>query len=179
MYNNRKNDTLVAEKVTTTSIDELLTFDSIDLQETKTGVKAYQTPTIEYIEQEVDNVVQEYNEDFMPSSTTLQFCKENSEIRQEVEKNQKTKKVTSEKDYTFNTKAKILVAVYSLVLVTILSLILINSRLLKNLDSIIGNYSSQVTELNQEYNLVMEELEEAKSDEAIIEKALEMGMEKA
>lgn len=180
MYNNKKSNTLVAEKVTTTSIDELLTFDSVDVQEVKTGVKAYQTPTIEYIEEEQREETAVYeNLDLMPSSTTLQFSKQNPDVRQEVEKAQKTKKATSDKDYSFGTKAKILVAVYALVIVTILSLIMINSRLLKNLDSTIGNYSSQVANLNEEYNLVMEELEEVKSDEEIIKKALEMGMEKA
>ena len=181
MYNNRKSNTALAEKVSTTSLDELLTFDSIDVKDIKVGVKAYQTPTVEYIKEEThqETAVYESSIDLMPSSTTMQFGKENQEVRQEVQKVQKTKKVNAEKDYTFNTKAKILVAVYALVIVTILSLIMINSKLLKNLDSTIGNYSSQVQDLSQEYNLVMEELEEVKSDEEVIKKAIEMGMEKA
>ena len=70
-------------------------------------------------------------------------------------------------------------AVYSLVVATILSLIVINSRMLKNLDNSIDNYSSQVASLNQEYTQVMEELGDVMSDDTIIEKAIEMGMEQA
>ena len=89
------------------------------------------------------------------------------------------KKTREDKGYKFNTKAKLLVAVYSLVVAAILSLIVINSRMLKNLDNSIDNYSSQVTDLSQRYTAVMEELDNVMSDETIIEKAIEMGMEKA
>ena len=51
--------------------------------------------------------------------------------------------------------------------------------MLKNLDNSIDNYSSQVATLNQEYTAVMEELGDVMSDDTIIEKAIEMGMEQA
>ena len=119
----------------------------------------------------------------MPTSTTMQFeSSADNDVYEDlrVRNTAKEKKqIKTGKAYKFNTKAKLLVAVYALVVVTILSLIVINSNMLKNLDNSIDNYSSQVTELTQEYNMVQEELEIAKSDETIIEKALEMGMEKA
>jgi hypothetical protein len=51
--------------------------------------------------------------------------------------------------------------------------------MLKNLDNSIDNYTSQVASLNQEYTAVMDELDYAMSEETIIDKAIEMGMEKA
>ena len=110
------------------------------------------------------------------SAEKMQFEKENTEVYEDL-RTKNHKKV--EKSYKFNTKAKLLVAVYSLVVATILSLIVINSRMLKNLDNSIDNYSSQVSNLSQEYTAVMEELDNVMSDNTIIEKALEMGMEKA
>jgi hypothetical protein len=51
--------------------------------------------------------------------------------------------------------------------------------MLKNLDNSIDNYSAQVSELSQEYDVVMDKLENVMSDDAIIRKAVEMGMERA
>lgn len=191
MYNN-KNNTAVKERTfepTTKerayngNIEELFTFD--DVIEEKVSTKAYHAPEVENFtkEREVVKEKVEQSEDFMPTSTTMQF---ESSADNDVYEDLRVRNTTNEKKqkksgkaYKFNTKAKLLVAVYALVVVTILSLIVINSNMLKNLDNSIDNYSSQVTELTQEYNMVQEELEIAKSDETIIEKALEMGMEKA
>ena len=72
-----------------------------------------------------------------------------------------------------------LIAVYAVVVLTIFSLIILNSKMLKNLDNTIDNYSSQVEVLSKEYTEVLDELGHTMSDEEIIRKATEMGMEKA
>ena len=191
MYNN-KNNTAVKERTSEPAtkerayngnIEELFSFDEVI--EEKSSAKAYHAPVVENFtatREEASEKV-EQSEDFMPTSTTMQF---ESSADNDVYEDLRVRNTAREKKqrktgkaYKFNTKAKLLVAVYALVVVTILSLIVINSNMLKNLDNSIDNYSSQVTELTQEYNMVQEELEIAKSDETIIEKALEMGMEKA
>ena len=191
MYNN-KNNTSVKERTTETesrerayngNIEELFSFDTIN--EEKVTTKAYTAPVVENYtatrEMVEEKVAQ--SEDFMPTSTTMQFeSNADSDVYEDLRvKNdrQEKKQKKTEKSYKFNAKTKLLVAVYALVVATILSLIVINSNMLKNLDNSIDNYSSQVTELTEEYNMVQQELEDAKSDETIIEKALEMGMEKA
>ena len=183
MYNNRRNNTLVKEKnesIVKGGYEELFAFNKkSNTTATKTKME-YQTPTIEFISSAVSSRVEErhvqINEDMMPSATTMQFEKENTEVFEDLRTKNKTRE---DKGYKFNTKAKLLVAVYSLVVAAILSLIVINSRMLKNLDNSIDNYSSQVTDLSQRYTAVMEELDNVMSDETIIEKAIEMGMEKA
>lgn len=191
MYNNKNNtsvkertsEPVVKERAYNGNIEELFTFDVIN--EEKVSVKDYHAPVVENYTANREDVRKkvEETEDFMPTSTTMQFeSSANNDVYEdlrvkntfEVKKQKKT-----EKTYKFNAKAKLLVAVYALVVATILSLIVINSNMLKNLDNSIDNYSSQVTELTEEYNMVQEQLEVAKSDETIIEKALEMGMEKA
>ena len=191
MYNNSRNNTLVKEKTKTTNVtenivrggyEELFAFNKkSNTTVTKTKME-YQTPTMELVSTvapaKVDARREVLNEDIMPSTTTMQFEKANTEVYEDLRlKNKNKNKV--EKNYKINTKAKLLVAVYSLVVATILSLIVINSRMLKNLDNSIDNYTSQVANLNQEYTAVMDELDYAMSEENIIDKAIEMGMEKA
>lgn len=183
MYNNGRNNTLVKERtesIVRGGYEELFAFNKkSNTTATKTKLE-YQTPTVELVASVAPSKVEErrvaVNEDFMPSATTMQFEKENSEVYEDLRAKNKHKE---EKGYKLNTKAKLLVAVYSLVVATILSLIVINSRMLKNLDNSIDNYSSQVSALSSEYTAVMEELDVVMSDDTIIEKAIEMGMEKA
>lgn len=191
MYNNSRNNTLVKEKSKTTSVtenivrggyEELFAFNKkSNTTVTKTKME-YQTPTMELVSTvapaKVDARREVLNEDIMPSTTTMQFEKANTEVYEDLRVKNKNKN-KDEKNYKINTKAKLLVAVYSLVVATILSLIVINSRMLKNLDNSIDNYTSQVASLNQEYTAVMDELDYAMSEEIIIDKAIEMGMEKA
>lgn len=191
MYNNSRNNTLVKEKTKTTNVtenivrggyEELFAFNKkSNTTVTKTKME-YQTPTMELVSTvapaKVDARRETLNEDIMPSTTTMQFEKANTEVYEDLRLKNKSKNKV-EKSYKINTKAKLLVAVYSLVVATILSLIVINSRMLKNLDNSIDNYTSQVANLNQEYTAVMDELDYAMSEENIIDKAIEMGMEKA
>ena len=190
MYNNSRNNTLVKERTEKASVtesivrggyEELFAFNKkSNATVTKTKME-YHTPTMDVISNASATKVatrETLNEDVMPSSTTMQFEKENTEVYEDLRlKNKNKNKV--EKNYKISTKAKLLVAVYSLVVATILSLIVINSRMLKNLDNSIDNYSSQVSTLSQEYTVVMDELGDVMSDNTIIEKAIEMGMEKA
>ena len=163
---------------------------TIDKFPIETEKKVYHTPTVELeTDQKIIEMVYKSifaGEDLMPSNTTMQFDKNgNPEIFEDVRSLNKgvSKENRDEnktrREYSISAKGKVLIAVYALVVTTIFSLIILNSRMLKKLDNSINNYSSQVSELSKEYTQVMEELDVAMSDETIIEKALQMGMEKA
>ena len=101
---------------------------------------------------------------------------EDNDIYEEVRPKNET---DLQKKYKINTKGKVLIAVYALVIATILSLIVINSRMLKSLDNSISGYAGKITELTEQYTNVNAELDYVKSDEVIIEKAEAMGMVKS
>ena len=119
--------------------------------------------------EKVRTPLKEVDEDLIPSSTTMQFeSNEDNDIYEEVRPKNET---DLQKKYKINTKGKVLIAVYALVIATILSLIVINSRMLKSLDNSISGYTGKITELTEQYTNVNAELDYVKSDEVIIEKA--------
>ena len=111
-----------------------------------------------------------------PSSTTMQFeSDDENDIFEEIPVD---KVRSAQKKYEIHTKGKVLIAVYALVVATIVSLTVINSRMLKNLDKSISGYSSKITELTEQYEAVEAKLDYVRSDEVIGEKAKELGMTK-
>ena len=154
---------------------------------TTTVKKAYMTPTVEYapsnpFRESGENAALDSarvaaapvkeSEDLKPSSTTMQFSmKESTDIYEEIRP-----KNDEEKDYKINTKGKVLIAVYAIVVLTVFSLILLNSRMLRNLDRSIESYASRVETLTEEYAEAKGELDFVSSDETILSKAEEMGM---
>ena len=115
----------------------------------------------------------------VPSSTTMQFeSYDDNDIYEEVHSKNET---DLQKKYKINTKGKVLIAVYALVIATILSLIVINSRMLKSLDNSISGYAGKITELTEQYTNVNSTWSGnlGCSDEVIIEKAEAMGMVKS
>ena len=188
MYNNVRNESLVKERNSEAlrhesnikkNWEQLMSFNKRQDAPIKKGLKAYQAPTVKYqmnafVEEEK---AVETNIDLKPSTTTMQFEKrEENDIYQEIRPVNQTKE---DKGYKINTKGKVLIAVYALVVVTIFSLIVLNSRMLRNLDNSIDNYSAQVERLTEQREEVYTQLNQVMSDDVIIEKAVEMGMEKA
>lgn len=113
-------------------------------------------------------------EDITPTSTTMQFKKgEQQEIFDEIRSIREDGK---EKNYRINTKGKILIAVYALVVATIFSLILLNAKMLKNLDGSIENYSAKIVELSEDNQRLTQEFYTVRSDEVVKAKAAELGM---
>ena len=170
MYNNVKTNVLEKEDARerqyakdATNLDKILGMQDAD--DTKILGENVKTP------------LREADEDLIPSSTTMQFeSDEDNDIYEEVRPKNET---DLQKKYKINTKGKVLIAVYALVIATILSLIVINSRMLKSLDNSISGYAGKITELTEQYTNVNAELDYVKSDEVIIEKAEAMGMVKS
>ena len=170
MYNNVKTNALEKEDARerqyakdATNLDKILGMQDAD--DTKILGEKVRTP------------LKEVDEDLIPSSTTMQFeSNEDNDIYEEVRPKNET---DLQKKYKINTKGKVLIAVYALVIATILSLIVINSRMLRSLDNSISGYTGKITELTEQYTNVNAELDYVKSDEVIIEKAEAMGMVKS
>ncbi|MCI6734443.1 MAG: hypothetical protein MR437_05155 [Clostridiales bacterium] len=170
MYNNVKTNAFEKEDARerqyakdATNLDKILGMQDAD--DTKILGEKVRTP------------LKEVDEDLIPSSTTMQFeSDEDNDIYEEVRPKNET---DLQKKYKINTKGKVLIAVYALVIATILSLIVINSRMLRSLDNSISGYTGKITELTEQYTNVNAELDYVKSDEVIIEKAEAMGMVKS
>ena len=170
MYNNVKTNAFEKEDARerqyakdATNLDKILGMQDAD--DTKILGEKIRTP------------LKEVDEDLIPSSTTMQFeSNEDNDIYEEVRPKNET---DLQKKYKINTKGKVLIAVYALVIATILSLIVINSRMLRSLDNSISGYTGKITELTEQYTNVNAELDYVKSDEVIIEKAEAMGMVKS
>ncbi len=116
---------------------------------------------------------EETNADLRPSSTTMQFGRdEESDIYEEVDYTKENHK----EEFRLSSKGKVLIAIYSLVVAIILSLIIINSRMLKSLDSSISSYKQKADEINAEVSRIEAEIADITSEEAIGEWALKHGM---
>ena len=116
---------------------------------------------------------EETNADLRPSSTTMQFgSDEESDIYEEVDYTKENHK----EEFRLSSKGKVLIAIYSLVVAIILSLIIINSRMLKSLDSSISSYKQKADEINAEVSRIEAEIADITSKETIGEWALKHGM---
>ena len=104
--------------------------------------------------------------DLCPSSTTMQFKGEKAEA--EVFRDIHEEAATS---YKINTKGKLLIAVYALVIVTLFALIILNTRALKSLDADIENMNASVAQLQSQSVRLTEDLEYISSDENIMDRA--------
>lgn len=119
----------------------------------------------------------EEGEDLRPSATTMQFeSAEESDLYEDLDYKRESK---AEENFRISSKGKMLIAIYSAVVILILSLIIINARMLKSLDGSLSTRNQRVNELQKTYERVNGEYSDAMSDEAIDAWAKEHGMQKA
>lgn len=119
----------------------------------------------------------EESEDLRPTSTTMQFeSAEENDLYEDLNYKKVSKK---EENFSISSKGKMLIAIYSAVVLLILSLIIINARMLKSLDGSLSTRSERVNELQKTYERVSDEYSAVMSDEAIDAWAKEHGMQKA
>lgn len=127
------------------------------------ATEAYAQPS----EYEAENIAEA---DLMPTATTIQY--QNNLYKEERKAN-----VESKKSYSMTTKGKVLMLVYSLVVVVILALIIINTSVLKTLDGSVAEKREALNKVRAEYTQVQEQIEELTSEQSIIERAeKELGM---
>ena len=181
MYNYR-NGTVLDEKRTETlnsvktnaEKDTSLNFDMI------LNYEKYKKPSVmPEVREEAKNVCAEEEtvlnkEDITPSSTTMQFSNLKDE---EIYEGVKVKKIGEvDKRYKINTKGKLLIAVYAVAILTIFALILLNARMLHDLDGSIEKYNDTVTQLNEQNVRLENQLDAVSDNDAVIRKAEEFGM---
>ena len=119
----------------------------------------------------------EESEDLRPSSTTMQIeSAEDSDLYEDLNYKRESK---TEENFRISSKGKMLIAIYSAVVILILSLIIINARMLKSLDGSLSTRNERVNELQKTYERVSDDYSDAMSDEAIDAWAKENGMQKA
>ena len=75
-----------------------------------------------------------------------------------------------------NTKGKVMIAVYALVVLTIFALIIMNTRLIKNMNESISEQEMRIENLIEENQALQAQYEFVSSDEEVLRKAAEMGM---
>ena len=131
----------------------------------------------EMINTSADNVTNGQT-DLYPSSTTMQFYgkkdrhyvyEDFSDIEQSVEEDEET-------SYKINTKGKVMIAVYALVVLTIFTLIIMNTRLIKNMNTSINEQEARIEALQEENLALQEKFEFVSSDEEVVRYAAGLGM---
>ncbi len=126
-----------------------------------------------------DNSMDYTTEDSYPSQTTMQFS--DKELRANPFEDFRPKNEDAiDKQYKINTKGKVLIAVYALVVATVFALIILNTRLLKTMNASYVEKQQQVELLQEEVTSLNARLEYVSSDAVIEDKAAnQLGMVKA
>lgn len=125
-----------------------------------------------------DNSSVNTQSDLLPSPTTLQFIgKERSYVYQDLNNRQKQEE-DDDVNYKINTKSKVMIAVYALVVLTIFTLIILNTRLLKTMDTSINEQEARIEALQDTNTQLFSQFEFVSSDEEVARRAEAMGMQK-
>ena len=126
----------------------------------------------------VEDVVTDFaDEDIRPTSTTMQFGDDNLEQIREDMKSTATV-VDEEVSYTLNTKGKLALILYSLVVTVILALIVLNTGILSRLSATETAMANTVNAKATEYSAIMNEIDNISSPEHVIDAAQNLGMNK-
>lgn len=112
-------------------------------------------------------------DDIEPTTTTMQFQSEEAEeIQKDVVDSKK------ESSFSLNMKGKIAIMLYSLVLLVVFTLIILNTRMLSSLSNSITDKEAYLATLKQQAVTLNENLDYVSADEVIIVKAEGFGMTK-
>ena len=116
--------------------------------------------------------------DLYPSPTTMQFVgnKDRRYIYEDFSDVEASVDEEDESAYKINTKGKVMIAVYALVVLTIFALIIMNTRLIKNMNESISEQEMRIETLMEENQALQAQYDFVSSDEEVLRKAAEMGM---
>ena len=104
------------------------------------------------------------DDDFRPTSTTMQFGDDSiEEIREEMNKRQSA----VDEIYTINKKGKVAIVLYSLVVAVVMALIVLNTGLLANLNATSEAAYNKYNSVVAEYNQVMSKIDDISSAEHV------------
>lgn len=116
---------------------------------------------------------EEKEADLRPSVTTLQFLDKENDPYQDYRGDEET---SFSRKFKINTKAKVFIALYALVILTILALIFINTALLRSVDETVAERQAQIQVLRDNNAELSATLSRVSDDAVIEERAAEMGM---
>ncbi len=124
-------------------------------------------------------------EDTMPSATTMAY-RSHSQIKGNLSienpshlyEYESLRAREEDKQYKINSKGKVLMAVYAIVVLTIFALIVLNTRLLRNMNNDVAMMENRIQALQTQQQELQDELSFVSSDAEIERKAIEMGMSK-
>ncbi len=108
------------------------------------------------------------DEDIRPTSTTMQFGDDNiDQIREEMKQTHATDEVA----YKLNTKGKVAVVLYSLVVAVILALIVLNTNILATVSAERKSVSADLDAQISQYNAIQTEIDSISNPDYIIDVA--------
>ena len=111
-------------------------------------------------------------EDLMPTATTIQY-------KSGLFEGEKPATVAEKKGVSITAKGKLLMAIYALVVVVILALIIVNTSVLRTLDSDVAEQEARLTQVMSRHAEVEAHIAEITSDEYIIDWAEANGFVRA
>lgn len=117
-------------------------------------------------------------DDLVPSGTTMQFVGRDRKYVYEDMNDLDEKKESVTAKEGLSGKSKIMIAVYAIVVLTVFTLIIMNTKLLKSMETSINEQEAHISELVQENDSLSRRYEFVSSDEEVIRRAEEMGMVK-
>ncbi len=126
-------------------------------------------PQTEHPEEAEQFYAEEANEDLKPTATTIQY-------RSDLYREEKQTVVEEQKKYSMTAKGKLLMAIYAVVVVVVLALIIVNTSVLKTLDSEAAAYEEQLRSTIAQAEQLADDIDAATSEETIIRWGNENGM---
>ena len=120
-------------------------------------------------------VLTEEKTEYMPSNATIQYMGMPKEELYEDYRKDVVIDDDLDAQYKLSTIGKIVIAIYTAIMIGIFAIVVINTQTLKSMAYVIDTKQEKVYVLENEAEDLNKELEYAMSDEAIIERARELG----
>lgn len=145
------------------NLDKIMNFEKYKVEEERLGA----SQKLDELIRSVDGVQLTAREDLSPSSTTMQF-KNNKSAEDFYES------AVNEEKFTFklNTRGKLLIAAYAVVVAIILAFIILNTGIINSIQNKLSEKEAVVENLQSTYAQIEENIKEVSSDEYVINKAV-------
>ena len=150
------------------NLDKLLNYEKyLGRQEEVVEEVAVREPVVEEVAVQAPKA--SVNEDIMPSSTTMQFGDgDPSVLFNEMKKERQIESKKASKMH-LSSSGKVLIAVYALVISTIMALIVVNTSLIASLKTTTAQRVTQLNALAMQHEQLVEELNSISSNEYVID----------
>lgn len=120
---------------------------------------------IDTVEQPVEEAVLASDEDIRPTSTTMQFGDDIDQIRKEMN----VAKEQEKKSYKLNAKGKFVMVLYALAVTVMLALIVLNTNMLANLNTVSEQKSSELFDAQAQYSALLDDIDAISNNEYVID----------